>query len=164
MQLVNGCVREQINKVLVRINSGIYNAENFEICMTMKTGFLNFRDDEHCVFYGVAYWSGVDFGVTNVWHRLALRPASFYLICYCCRRVYPSIKCLEVSPSWNHKQLHVIILWILLMCKHWQITHKIWALDIYIGLWSYCLFEIHKIAVCFPLAFIARSLQGHWWG
>ena len=26
-----GRVREQINKVLVRISSGIYNAENFEI-------------------------------------------------------------------------------------------------------------------------------------
>ena len=24
-----------------------------------------------------------------------------------------------------------------------------------------CLFEIHKIAVCFSLAFVARSLQGH---
>ena len=24
-----------------------------------------------------------------------------------------------------------------------------------------CLFEIHKLAVCFPLAFVARSLQGH---
>ena len=27
-----------------------------------------------------------------------------------------------------------------------------------------CLFEIHKIAVCFSLAVVARSLQGHWWG
>ena len=34
-------------------------------------------------------------------------------------------------------------------------------LDIYISLLNDCLFEIHKIAVCFPIAFIARSLQGH---
>ena len=34
---------------------------------------------------------------------------------------------------------------------------------IYISLWIDCVFEIHKFAVCFPLAFVARSLQGHWW-
>ena len=27
-----------------------------------------------------------------------------------------------------------------------------------------CLFEIYKSAVCVPLAILARSLQGHWWG
>ena len=32
---------------------------------------------------------------------------------------------------------------------------------IYISLFIDCLFEIHKIAVCFSLAFVARSLQGH---
>ena len=35
---------------------------------------------------------------------------------------------------------------------------------IYISLWIYCLFEMHKIAACFPLAFVAKSLQSHWWG
>ena len=35
---------------------------------------------------------------------------------------------------------------------------------IYISLWIDCLFEIHKIAACFPLAFVAKSIQGHWWG
>ena len=35
---------------------------------------------------------------------------------------------------------------------------------IYISLWIDCLFEIHKIAACFPLHFVAKSLQGHWWG
>ena len=33
----------------------------------------------------------------------------------------------------------------------------------FLYLWIDCLFEIRKIAV-FPLAFIARWLQGHWWG
>ena len=37
-------------------------------------------------------------------------------------------------------------------------------LFIYISLWIDCLFEIHKIAACLPLAFVAKSLQGHWWG
>ena len=35
---------------------------------------------------------------------------------------------------------------------------------IYISLWIDFLFEIHKIAACFPLHFVAKSLQGHWWG
>ena len=35
---------------------------------------------------------------------------------------------------------------------------------IYMSLWIDCLFEIHKIAACFPLHFGAKSLQGHWWG
>ena len=35
---------------------------------------------------------------------------------------------------------------------------------IYISLWIEFLFEIHKIAACFPLHFVAKSLQGHWWG
>ena len=32
---------------------------------------------------------------------------------------------------------------------------------LYISLCIDCLFEIHKIAVCVSLAFVARSLQGH---
>ena len=34
---------------------------------------------------------------------------------------------------------------------------------IYISLWIDCLFEIRKISM-FSLAFVAGSLQGHWWG
>ena len=35
---------------------------------------------------------------------------------------------------------------------------------IFISLWIDCLFEIRKNCSMFPLAFIAGSLQGHWWG
>ena len=38
------------------------------------------------------------------------------------------------------------------------------AFFFYISLWIDCLFEIRKIAVCFPLAFVVGWLQSHWWG
>ena len=45
----------------------------------------------------------------------------------------------------------------------WTTFYLFGPILIYISLWIDCLFETHKFAACFPLAFVAKSLQGHWW-
>ena len=44
-----------------------------------------------------------------------------------------------------------------------QVFNYLDLILIYISPWIDCLFEIRKIAML-PLAFVAESLQGHWWG
>ena len=58
-----------------------------------------------------------------------------------------SLQC-QSSPTYAHEMGSNVIENLILICT---------------SLWIDCLFEIRKLQF-FPLAFVAGSLQGHWWG